>query len=75
MTDTDIAAANGAVNTPPRELRASHQVRFGQRDNQVIRLDVAEQVLTMWAEREPQRFGAYLSAVLLGTDVTSRRGA
>lgn len=68
-TSTD----NGVVSPPVPQLRANHQVRFGARDNQVLRLDVAEALLTRWAEKAPKQFGEYLAAVLLGEEALDGR--
>ena len=63
--DTQVAQ-NGVSDAPVTSPRSNLQVRFGKRDNQVLRLDVAESVLSMLAERKPQLFGALLSEVLTG---------
>lgn len=60
MTDTN-GDSNGATC-----------VRFGPNDNQEMHLETAEQVLTLWRERKPKDFGAYLAEVLTGVSPKGR---
>ena len=67
-----VTTDNGTVSAPQVTGRANIQVPFGKRPSQVLRLDVAEALLTLWAEKQPKQFGDYLSAVLLGTEPAKR---
>ena len=49
-------------------------VSFGPKPTQVLSLDVASDVLTLWREREAARFGAYLAEVMTGAKPRSARG-
>lgn len=49
-------------------------VRFGPKDHQVLTLEVASMVLTMWRERQPAAFGAYLAEALTGAQPRGQRG-
>ena len=54
---------------PERQLPGQQTVyvRFGPKPAQEMRLDTAEQVLSLWRERAPAVFGAYLAEVLTDT--------
>jgi hypothetical protein len=39
-------------------------VKFGPRPTQEMHLEWAEQMLTLWRERDPKRFGALLAEVV-----------
>lgn len=69
----ETTTENGAGTTVAPVLRSNANVRFGPRDNQVLRLDVAELLLTRWAKRQPKQFGEFLAAVLLGEDAVGKR--
>lgn len=47
-------------------------VRFGPKDNQEMHLETAEAVLTLWRERKPKDFGAYLAEIVTGTNPKGR---
>lgn len=47
-------------------------VRFGPKDTQEMQLETAEQVLSLWRERKPKDFGAYLAEVVTGVSPKGR---
>jgi hypothetical protein len=55
-----------AVNGPDRRS-------FGSKEHQTLPADVASMLLTMWHERQPAQFGAYLAEVMTGTPPNGRR--
>jgi hypothetical protein len=63
-----------ALNGDQLPGQARIDIAFGPRPNQVLTPETASAVLTLWCERAPARFGAYLAEVLTGTKPTSVRG-
>lgn len=57
----------------PRPEPHTVYVRFGPKDHQVIRLDVAEALISLWHERAPATFGWYLAEVMTGEHPRGRR--
>ena len=43
-------------------------VSFGPKPTQVISLEVASDLLSLWREEEPHRFGYFLAKALTGTN-------
>ena len=41
-------------------------VSFGPKETQELRLETASDLLTLWRERQPEIFGAYLAEILTG---------
>ena len=41
-------------------------VRFGPKETQEIHLETAQEMLTLWRERDPSKFGKLLAEVLTG---------
>lgn len=56
------------------QAHARQYVKFGPKDHQEITLEVAEMVLTLWRERSPAVFGAYLGEILTGEKPQGSRG-
>lgn len=54
---------------------AASRIKFGPKEWQSLPLEVASMVLTMWRERQPAVFGAYLAEVLTGEPPRVRRSA
>ena len=55
---------DGYQNEPPAE---PIRVSFGPKPHQEIRLEVAEEMLSTWRERDPKRFGDALREAMVGT--------
>jgi hypothetical protein len=55
-----IDTLNGA-QVPPRI-----EVSFGPKDHQLLSVEVASMLLTLFRERDPARFGALLGEVMTG---------
>jgi hypothetical protein len=53
--------------------RVPAPVQFGPKDHQTIPAAVASMVLTMWHQRQPTQFGAYLAEAYTGTRPTGRK--
>jgi hypothetical protein len=53
--------------------RVPAPVQFGPKDHQTIPAAVASMVLTIWHQRQPAQFGAYLAEVMTGTPPNGRR--
>ena len=51
------------------------RIKFGPKEWQSLQPEVASMVLTMWRERQPAVFGAYLAEVLTGEPPRTRRSA
>ncbi|HLM89233.1 MAG TPA: hypothetical protein VK284_09425 [Streptosporangiaceae bacterium] len=49
------------------------RVSFGPKEYQTLNLEVASMVLTLWRERQPATFGAYLAEVMTGTRPAASR--
>ena len=49
------------------------EVAFGSRPNQVLSAATASALLTLWCERAPATFGAYLAEVLTGHQPAATR--
>jgi hypothetical protein len=47
-------------------------VRFGPKDTQEIHLETAQEMLTLWRERQPVQFGRMLAEVLTGVPPKGR---
>ena len=56
MSETNHAEAEG-------------RVQFGPRPSQTMPLQWASRMLTLWCERDPQRFGAVLAEVATGVEM------
>jgi len=41
-------------------------VRFGPKETQEIHLETAQEMLTLWRERDPYKFGKILAEVMTG---------
>jgi hypothetical protein len=52
---------------------AAPRVSFGPLEYQTLELEVASLLLTMWRQRQPAAFGAYLAEVLTGTRPAASR--
>lgn len=50
------------------------RVSFGPKEWQNMQLEVASMLLTLWRERAPAQFGAYLAEVLTGSKPKAARG-
>ena len=48
-------------------------VKFGPKDHQEIRLEVAEAMLTTWREKDPATFGKYLAAAMADVEISTRK--
>ena len=55
---------------PPALTRIS----FGPKEWQSLQPEVASAMLTLWRERAPATFGAYLAEVMTGIKPTASRG-
>lgn len=66
MTSYDDAAP-GMEPAPPR-------VSFGPKEWQSMQLEVASMLLTLWREKNPAQFGAYLAEVMTGTKPRASKG-
>lgn len=49
------------------------EISFGPKGHQVISPDVASMLLTLWRERQPAQFGAYLGEVMTGERPAAER--
>jgi hypothetical protein len=49
------------------EYQTTDYVRFGPGPSQQMPKEWAEKMLTLWRERDPQRFGRLLAEVVTGT--------
>jgi len=54
--------------------QARTDIAFGPRPTQVLAPETASAILTLWCERAPATFGAYLAEVLTGTRPGGGRG-
>jgi hypothetical protein len=52
---------------------ASPRVSFGPKEWQSMQPEVASMILTLWRDRHPEQFGAYLAEVMTGTPPNGRR--
>lgn len=50
------------------------RVSFGPKEWQSMQPEVASMLLTLWRERQPAQFGAYLAEVLTGTRPRAAKG-
>lgn len=57
------------------EQPGTARVPFGPKDYQTVDAEVASMLLTLWRDRAPAQFGAYLAEVLTGTKPGSGRKA
>lgn len=62
------------MSTPEMNGHQPPRVSFGPKEWQSMQLEVASMLLTMWKERAPAQFGAYLAEVLTGTKPAATRG-
>jgi hypothetical protein len=53
--------------------QAPTRISFGPKEWQSIQLEVASMLLTLWRERQPAVFGAYLAEILTGEKPAGRR--
>ena len=66
-TSDDFARFAATHLSTPTELPVpSPDISFGPRDTQVLSPEVASDLLTLWCQRAPGTFGAYLAEVLTG---------
>ena len=56
----------GDIYQEPRPEPHTVYVKFGPKAHQEISVEVASMVLTLWRERAPQVFGAYLAEAMTG---------
>ena len=56
------------------ELADPGRVSFGPKGWQTVSPEVASMVLTLWRERQPGQFGAYLAEVMTGARPAASRG-
>ena len=47
-------------------------VRFGPKETQEVHLETAQEMLTLWRERQPVQFGRMLAEVLTGVPANGR---
>lgn len=57
----------------PAHEPAPARVSFGPKEWQSMQVEVASLLLTLWRERAPATFGAYLAEVLTGTKPSGRK--
>ena len=67
MADTE--QWNIPTEFPPAAVRVS----FGPKEWQSMQPEVASMLLTLWRDRAPAQFGAYLAEVLTGTKPAASR--
>lgn len=67
---TPRMAPDAEQSPPPVEVR----VRFGPLDHQWITADLASMLLTLWRDKQPGQFGAYLAEAFTGTRPAAGRG-
>jgi hypothetical protein len=53
---------------------APPRVSFGPKEWQSMQLEVASMLLTLWREKNPAQFGAYLAEVMTGTKPRASKG-
>jgi hypothetical protein len=49
-------------------------VSFGKRETQILGLETATELLTLWCDRHPEVFGMYLAEVLTGARPKGTKG-
>ena len=64
---------NDVWNPTPQQPNGHAEIAFGPRPNQVLTPETASAILTLWCERAPATFGAYLAEAFTGTKPTSVR--
>jgi len=58
--------------SPETPQSAAARVSFGPKEWQSMQPEVASMLLTLWRERQPAQFGAYLAEVLTGEPPAAR---
>jgi hypothetical protein len=75
MSDREIDSFDLDERLTAVELQLAEQPlnrSFGSKDHQILPADVASMLLTLWHERQPAQFGAYLAEVMTGTPPNGR---
>lgn len=58
----------------PADGSAHTEIKFGPKPHQAVSAEVAQLMLTMWAERNPAQFGAVLAETMTGDKPRAGRG-